>query len=344
MRRLKVKLIFKGTKNILPNTPPVSWNHCDFYSDPTLQEYDWLVVYDEMPKNSYGTLVKGKEPLRCPKEHTLLVTAEPPTIKIYPPFFTRQFGAVLSTHSKKDLKHPHLIQTGGALFSLYDKALNELPVEHTIEKTEVLSAIHSAHKASHEKQEERMNLLLEIAREVPELHWFGRGEGLRPLGKKYEALDAYKYTIAQENYFAPHHWTEKAPDAFLGLCLPFYVGHPSLADYVPAESFISIPLSDPQKAAQIIKEAIANNEYEKRLPALKEARRLILEKYNFFALVSAYIEEHHNPELSFNPASCPRSIKGRHSLRLQPLNCLQEGRLKFKKILFKKTKKASFSV
>ena len=51
--------------------------------------------------------------------------------------------------------------------------------------------------------------------------------------------------IAVENHIAPHHWTEKLSDSFLGYCLPFYIGCPNAADYFPEQSFIGLDIEDP---------------------------------------------------------------------------------------------------
>ncbi len=48
---------------------------CRFIFDASCREYDWLLVYDEMPRN-VGSVVKETEPLACPKEHTVLVTED----------------------------------------------------------------------------------------------------------------------------------------------------------------------------------------------------------------------------------------------------------------------------
>ena len=78
-----------------------------FVTDPSCSDYDWLVVYDEMPSTSIGTIKKGCEELQCPKECTILATQEPVSIKRYSKAYTRQFGHYLSNRPKEAENHPH---------------------------------------------------------------------------------------------------------------------------------------------------------------------------------------------------------------------------------------------
>ena len=110
---------------------------------------------------------------------------------------------------------------------------------------------------------------------------------------KANALDIYRYHIAIENFRGPHHWTEKLSDPFLGATLPFYYGCTNVLDYFPEKSLITIDIDDVDGASEIILRAIRDKEYEKRLPHILEARRLVMEKYNLFAVLSKVVERHH---------------------------------------------------
>jgi hypothetical protein len=93
----------------------------------------------------------------------------------------------------------------------------------------------------------------------------------------------------------PDYFTEKLVDSFLGLALPFYFGCTNAEDYFPQESFIPIDIFDFEGSMNTIRQAIGANEYEKRLPYIKEARRRVLEEHNLFALLSREIEKRHDP-------------------------------------------------
>jgi hypothetical protein len=77
------------------------------------------------------------------------------------------------------------------------------------------------------------------------------------------------------------------------MTLPFYFGCPNLADYFPEESFIRIDIHDAAGAAELIRETIANHEFDKRLPAIAEARRRVLFEHNLFAVAAREIARLH---------------------------------------------------
>jgi hypothetical protein len=147
---------------------------------------------------------------------------------------------------------------------------------------------------------------------MSELDAFGR-ETARPLDDKAECLRDYRYHVAVENFVGEHHWTEKLADPFLGLALPFYYGCPNAEAYFPADSFIRIDIRDPAGALRIIRTAIANKEYEKRLPALLEARRRVMFEHNLFAVAAREITRLHQPDAAIESGA---RILSRRALRL----------------------------
>jgi hypothetical protein len=128
------------------------------------------------------------------------------------------------------------------------------------------------------------------------------GHGVRPIKDKSEAVDAYRYHLAIENHVCRHHWTEKLADAFLGHCLPFYHGCSNAFDYFPEESLIPVDIGKSDEAIEIIQRAIRDSEYEKRVKAISEARRLVLEKYGIFSVVSKLVAELHSITTESNNA------------------------------------------
>lgn len=308
-------------KNIGSRPNVIERDGCRFIYDATCTDYDWLLVYDELPKKNTGTIQREAEPLACAKSRTILVTCEPPSIKIYPQFYTSQFGHVLTTHSPLQLPHANHQYGEGCLYWCADIPLEEAFSQPVYPKSKCIATICSAKQHTHTLHQKRYNLIKYLAGRIPELEWYGRG--VKELNKKYEAQNDYRYTIAIENYVAPYHWTDKISDPLLSLCLPFYVGDPRLEEIFPAESFIRIPLDDHEEAYRIIRNAIDNNEYEKRLPAIREARRILVEKHNIYNRVAALVKQHHNEPTEPLPEK-PVLIKGRHALRLNPINLLTE--------------------
>ena len=257
------------------------WGSCRFVFGNE-QNYDWLVVYDDFV---------GKIDLKCPSQNTLLVTLEPSSIKTYESAYIRQFRYVLTGQEDWALKHPGKIHSQPALFwyygttRTYDQIAQKLPQEKTLSISTVTSSKHQSHTL-HKK---RNFFMEELHKKLPQLDRFGRG--IREIKDKADALDSYKYHIAIENHRCNHWFTEKLSDAFLGLTLPFYYGAPNAGEYFPLESFIEIDINDLEGSALIIKNAIQTNQYEKRLSFIKEARRLVLEKYNFYSTIAKIIQD-----------------------------------------------------
>lgn len=267
------------------------WN--DFSA---LETCDWVVVYDEMGRDRLATPQRGK---------TVLVTVEPPTIKLYPPAYTRQFAAVLTSHPHPFIRHPGKFLLNGALLPFYRPSSAPPP------RTKALSTVCSDKAQRHTQHHNRLCLTKALAKLLPEMAWFGHG--VRPIAQKAEALEPFRYTIAVENHFAPHHWTEKPTDALAAGCFLFYAGAPDFGDHFPHEAFRAIPVDDPARAAAIIRDAIAEDAYGKGQAAIAEAQRLIRERYNFHARVLHAIT--HTPEGALLCASRTRVLKSRHAVR-----------------------------
>lgn len=291
-----------------------------FTYDIYCRDYDWLLVYDDFSKEKIADMPWEVEELACPREQTILVTQEPPTIKLYPDCYTRQFGYVLTTQDATYLPHPNYRVGRGCLmwFAGYD--MEEALAEPNYPKTKLISTVCSNKMMKHTQHFSRFKLTQYLSAHMPELDWYGRG--MKALKNKTDALSPYKYHIAVENYIHRHHWTEKIADPLLGMCLTFYAGDPALQEILPEGSFVPIPIDDPPAALEIIQKSIRDNEYEKRLPAIKEARRLIATRYNLRDQVAEIIQNHTpgTPEQSTHPFV----LKGRHTLRRNPLNALGE--------------------
>lgn len=299
------------------------WGRCRFVFDPDAPRYDWLVAYEDLPKEAGS--IRGREELACPREHTLLVTTEPSSIKQYGRRFVSQFGCVLTSQDERGLPHPAAVRSQPALMWYYGFgrqghiAFDTLRDHPPLAKTRVISTVSSFKRQRHTLHHRRHLFTGELKALLPELEVFGRG--VRAMDDKAEALRDYRYHVAVENFVGPHHWTEKLADSFLGCTLPFYFGCPNATDYFPAGSFIPIDIFDPPGAARIIRAAVDGGEYEKRLPLIMEARRRVLYEYNTFAVLSRLIEERH----SAAPVTPGVTLLSRHALRAaSPLNMLAD--------------------
>jgi hypothetical protein len=68
-----------------------------------------------------------------------------------------------------------------------------------------------------------------------------------------------------------------------------YWGCPNIARFFPEGSYINIDPNDPNLKDTIIN-ILKEDDYESRIPALAEARDLILNKYNFIPTIKRAID------------------------------------------------------
>jgi len=318
-----------------PNREPV-WGNCRFIFDPDCREYDWLVVYDDLPRGS------PVEHLACPRQNTMLITGEPSSITHYGKRFLAQFGHVLTGQEPWALDHPGVIRRQPGLLWYYGGSdhrgtYDSLASASPSEKTKNISTVCSTKAMRHTLHSQRLAFTKRLMKDLPELAVFGYGMG--HLDNKADAIDPYKYHLVIENHSCPHHWTEKLADAYLGYSLPIYFGCTNPGDYFPKESFAWIDIRNYDASLAKIRSLIANDDYEARVPAIIEARRRILEEYATFPQAACLIEERNttrSPERLESLILSRRRIRSKH-----PLNWPVELINKFfqKSSLMKKAKK-----
>lgn len=296
------------------------WGRCEFTFDPDATSYDWLAVYDDMPPTPGERFSNRIETLACAPQHTLFITMEPSSIKTYGYDFLNQFGVIVTSQEPWAITNPQAVYTQPALRWFYGESKKHLrtwdemtasPPEH---KTGDLSAVCSSKKQKNTVHADRYAFTMRLKELMPDMALFGRG--ICPIDDKADAFDAYRYHIVIENHQAPHHWTEKLSDAFLGLTLPFYFGCPNVTDYFDADSLIPIDVHDPDGAARIIRDAIATNQFERRLPAIRKARQQVLNEYNLFSVVARQVEQRFDALAPVDPNA---RLYSRHASRRRSL-------------------------
>lgn len=300
-----------------PHRTP-SWGRCDFIFDPAARDYDWLVVYDDLPR------AQPAEVLACPPQNTLLLTGEPSSITVYGRAFPRQFGHVLTSQEPWALRHPRAIRRQAGLLWYYGGSDNRgtydaLAAAAAPVKTKTLSTVCSTKAMKHTLHALRLDFTRQLQKEIPELDVFGYG--MRELNDKADALLPYRYHLTIENHSSDHHWTEKLADAYLGYCLPLYFGCTNLDAYFPPDSYIWIDIRDHARARAEIERIIRSpDEYDRRLPAIIEARRRVLEEYSTFPQLARLIEECNG---STTPTRPQTTLHGRRAIRKHaPLTAL----------------------
>ena len=300
----KVKFLYKNSfkdkgqswLRMFPNKVN-QFNDCEFIFDVNEKYYDWLVVYNNLP-NDKGTLIS------CPKENTIFITSEPSSITYYGKKFINQFGYILTGQEQYALSHPNKIYQQPALRWFYEADLSkptnlkELMDNIPLKKYNLISTICSDKSSNFTLHKKRLSFVKYAKSVIPELNHFGKG--FNPIKDKSEGLKSYKYHIAIENHLANHWWTEKLSDAFLGCTLPFYYGAPNIDEYFPNKSIIKIDINNPKSSIEIIKNAIKNNEYEKRLSYIITARKKLINEYSIFSVLSNHINRHEKQIDSWN--------------------------------------------
>jgi hypothetical protein len=218
------------------------------------------------------------ESTQCPADRLFFLSCEPPEIKTYGAGWLAPFASVITCH--RDLRHPRIVLGQTALPWHVCRSYDQLAGGDFPAKDANLSVICSD-KATIDGHRRRLRFVEGLIEHIS-MPRFGRG--FNALSDKWDGLAPYRYSIAIENSQHDHYWTEKIADCFLAGTVPIYWGAPNIRDYFPAEAMIVLDTLDPREAARIIKAEATKEGYEKRLPALREAKRRVLEDYNLLQL------------------------------------------------------------
>jgi len=268
------------------------WGNCRFFVNDPTKDCDYWIVCEGLLE---------KEEANCLPQNTIFVTWEPPSVKTYGKKFVNQFHAVITCHQK--MPHPHKIfqqqglpwMVGGNFIKgtkshnkNFSKNYDELNQISSLPKEKNLSVILSSKKFTPDHLR-RYNFVMELKKYFKDkIDVFGRG--INEINDKWDGLAPYKYHLTLENFNYPHFWTEKLADAYLANTLPFYWGCPNIGNYFAEGSFLTIDIKDTKRSIEIIEKAIAENLYEKNSSLIEQNKRLILNKYNLFALLAEYCQ------------------------------------------------------
>ncbi len=114
--------------------------------------------------------------------------------------------------------------------------------------------------------------------------------GELPAGKKDGGLFPYKYHVTSESVVEDNYVTEKLTDAILAECLCFYHGTETARNRIDSRAFIPVDITKSAEAINIIKEAIRNNEWEKRIDIIRKEKQKILDD-NILTDIKQVIED-----------------------------------------------------
>ena len=222
----------------------------------------------------------------CPGTRTIAFMMEPGNRNEHPWMFhgLEQYAAVYShmpNSPNTQLSHGFLGWYGTHDLK-YFKQLSCPP------KTKSISCI-----ASNLKQLDghrlRLGFVEAIQQQIPGIDFFGKG--INFLADKFDGLFPYRYSIAIENASLPFYFTEKINDCFLAWTVPIYYGCTNIGRFFPELSFIQINIHDRDSAITQIKKIMEEDDWESRLEAVREARELVLNKYQPLAGAAQIIRE-----------------------------------------------------
>ena len=166
-------------------------------------------------------------------------------------------------------------------------------------KTKNLSMIESGKRmaSGHIK---RNNILREIIKKYPnDIDVYGKicrnrknikpYKTILPHRKKEKGLLEYRYNLAIENGSTDYYFSEKIVDPLLCWTMPIYWGCKKIDKFLPKESYILLDMNKKGVAEEIIK--ISKSDIrEKNIDYIKEAREVILNKYNLWPSIERSIK------------------------------------------------------
>ena len=107
---------------------------------------------------------------------------------------------------------------------------------------------------------------------------------------KYNTLKNYKYCLGFDNQDTiDNFFGTQFTDALLAECCPIFWCGTNLSNHFPEGSFIQMDIRKEGEVDRIL-ELLKNDDFEKRIPAIKEAKNLLLNKYNVWPTIKSIIK------------------------------------------------------
>ena len=104
--------------------------------------------------------------------------------------------------------------------------------------------------------------------------------------KKETSVLEYEKSVAIENSSQNNYFTEKILDCILCSTMPLYWGCPNISEYFPEGSYRLIDIQDPHQIKELLEEPIS----KKEIKSLKQAKDLILNKYNIWPVIQKILK------------------------------------------------------
>jgi len=258
------------------------WKDCEFTTDP-ISKCDYCIFLNN--NNTVDVQVE------CPPENIWMLVQEPyqrglnDWVKERHQYFGKVFTHLPMANSSKYI--PSQTCLPWHIGRTYDELVLE---KHPPNKDKLLSAIigGSVFLPGHKL---RQNFIKKVLDSDLPLELFGKN--IRPLEDKTQGLEQYFFSFAIENNSNPDMWTEKLADCFLSWTMPIYYGCTNLTKYFPPKSFIQIDINSPETTIKELKTKLTHEFWESAIDSIREARQLVLNKYQLFPFLVEQFEKHH---------------------------------------------------
>ncbi|AYV86325.1 MAG: glycosyltransferase [Solumvirus sp.] len=210
--------------------------------------------------------------------------------QMYDDYFDKKSNKFIHSFTDHNSIEWHVNQT-------YDQLKEDIRSDQPCyKKDKLISAIISGH--SHRDAYKMRHDFASYLASIKGFDLYGRDKldlycykGSLPYMNKDSGLLPYKYTFASENCVEKGYFTEKIVDAILCECLCFYWGCPNISEFIDERAYIWIDLTKPEEAIKVIRKAIKDDEYSKRLPYIKLAKKKIIDELQIMPSLAKVISE-----------------------------------------------------
>jgi len=265
--------------NQTPNCRGV-WN--DIVVTDNVKEADYLIIQDNCGNNLL-TLFDEDRRLYFSRE-----ALDSQSINNYPSDSVKRFSYWDGT-GLLWTKWWYPSKSSGGINKTYNELLNETPLN----KTKNLSCIQSdknnswGHKLRH-------NFLGDFINQTNCLDLYGSirySNKVLENNNKCSGLDDYRYTLAFDNQNTiKDFFGTQFTDAILRWTVPIYWGGADLDRYFPKDCFIKLDIENEGEIERTTR-LIEKDDYNNRIKAIDEARRLILNEYNMWPIIEKVINK-----------------------------------------------------
>lgn len=118
---------------------------------------------------------------------------------------------------------------------------------------------------------------------------YSSSKGRLPYHAKDAGIFPYKYHYAAENNAIENYVTEKLIDGILGECLVFYYGCPNVSKHINSKAYIQLSHANLSEDMNIVRAAMLNNEWEKRIDVIRAEKQRILNELQFFPRLQKFL-------------------------------------------------------